>query len=548
MKQIFTLSFFTFLFTSSFSQITMGAFDMPTAGWRQRVAKDTLPLPAISFGSKGANQVYYFGNLVPVLTDTIYYDALSPAQAAVFIGADIAVTSDSVNYLYTKTTGTQKFDVRGIEGRLIPGANIIRAPYQTPSDIFRFVTQYGTNFTGNAALTKVVPGSDVGQPTVDSVRLTLTTTYTDTIDGWGKITTPIGSYKCLRKQRKEFIHTVIDIKDALFTFNQWNNVSNTRDTTLRYTYPTRETKGSVITFDYDSLDNVTGVTWSLIPPAIPQASFDTTYGGNGSVQFTDLTDGYPDRYHWDFGDGDTSNQQNPNHVYTANGTYYVCLTVYNIAGSNMTCDSVYITNVGSANQPPVAVDDTLTLLQATTVPVYHVASNDSDPDGDNICMTAVWGSPFVAEVIGGSCDMISVTPDSTFTGTDTAWYSLCDNGTPSLCDTGMIIFTVNPDGNLLPVASFTYTANICQGVIATNTSTNTDSLVWNFHDNTIGGYPDTTFFTQTAQYGEDGGSFEVCLTVFNQFGVDSQCASINLSPCLGISKIFLSGHLSQSCQ
>src|SRR5690606_38903318 len=32
-------------------------------------------------------------------------------------------------------------------------------------------------------------------------------------------------------------------------------------------------------------------------------------------------------YHWDFGDGTTSNQQNPNHVYPAGGTYYISLSV-----------------------------------------------------------------------------------------------------------------------------------------------------------------------------------------------------------------------------
>jgi hypothetical protein len=51
--------------------ITLTSADMPTAGWTQRTAKDTLPLPAINFGNKGANQVYDFSNLQPVVYDTI---------------------------------------------------------------------------------------------------------------------------------------------------------------------------------------------------------------------------------------------------------------------------------------------------------------------------------------------------------------------------------------------------------------------------------------------------------------------------------------------
>jgi hypothetical protein len=207
-----------------------------------------------------------------------------------------------------------------------------------------------------------------------------------------------------------------------------------------------------MTFDYDSLNNVTGAAWSLIPPDAPIANFGSNGGGGGLVFFTDSTDGYPDTYSWTFGDGGTSSSPNPNHTYSANGAYNVCLTVTNAGGSTMFCDSVHITGISGVNHAPVAVTDTLSLLQGTSITAYHVGANDVDPDGDNLCMDTVWGSPYVTEYIGGSCDMVSIHPDSTFTGTDTAWYRICDNGTPVLCDTGMIIFTVHPNSALYPVA------------------------------------------------------------------------------------------------
>jgi PKD repeat protein len=37
-------------------------------------------------------------------------------------------------------------------------------------------------------------------------------------------------------------------------------------------------------------------------------------------------------YHWDFGDGQTSSEQNPSHLFAKDSTYYVCLTIYD--GSN----------------------------------------------------------------------------------------------------------------------------------------------------------------------------------------------------------------------
>lgn len=50
---------------------------------------------------------------------------------------------------------------------------------------------------------------------------------------------------------------------------------------------------------------------------------------------------------WNFGDGSTSDQQNPMHDYVVEGVYYVCLTVWNNNGCQSTyCDSIV---VGSGN-------------------------------------------------------------------------------------------------------------------------------------------------------------------------------------------------------
>ena len=45
------------------------------------------------------------------------------------------------------------------------------------------------------------------------------------------------------------------------------------------------------------------------------------------ISFTDESIGDPDSWAWDFGDGGTSTDQNPTHVYTEMGTYDVSLTV-----------------------------------------------------------------------------------------------------------------------------------------------------------------------------------------------------------------------------
>ncbi|HNW89828.1 MAG TPA: M4 family metallopeptidase [Bacteroidales bacterium] len=63
---------------------------------------------------------------------------------------------------------------------------------------------------------------------------------------------------------------------------------------------------------------------------------------NGVVHFQDMSFNGPLTWHWDFGDGDTSNLQNPVHAYQANGTYTVILTAANNYGDSTKVRTDYI--------------------------------------------------------------------------------------------------------------------------------------------------------------------------------------------------------------
>lgn len=97
---------------------------------------------------------------------------------------------------------------------------------------------------------------------------------------------------------------------------------------------------------------------------IPNADFvaDKTRGVTPfTVTFTDKSAGNPTGWNWDFGDGKTSSEQNPQHVYTTSGTtqtnkYTVTLTATNINGVGRETKVDYIT----VTQTPIAeftVDD-----------------------------------------------------------------------------------------------------------------------------------------------------------------------------------------------
>jgi len=54
-----------------------------------------------------------------------------------------------------------------------------------------------------------------------------------------------------------------------------------------------------------------------------------------TVEFTDTSTGAPIQWQWDFGDGATSQAQNPVHTYAAAGTYTVTLTASNAEGQDV---------------------------------------------------------------------------------------------------------------------------------------------------------------------------------------------------------------------
>lgn len=69
----------------------------------------------------------------------------------------------------------------------------------------------------------------------------------------------------------------------------------------------------------------------------PSADFssDINYTCDGVVQFSDLSTNAPFAWQWDFGDGNTSVAQNPNHTYINDGVYNVQMTASNAFGDGI---------------------------------------------------------------------------------------------------------------------------------------------------------------------------------------------------------------------
>jgi len=78
-------------------------------------------------------------------------------------------------------------------------------------------------------------------------------------------------------------------------------------------------------------------------------TIDSVPGGAYVVQFTDASIGNPQNWMWEFGDGEMSDEQNPEHIYYESGEYMVCLTIFSDSTGNCFdsyCEMIIIGNGG----------------------------------------------------------------------------------------------------------------------------------------------------------------------------------------------------------
>ncbi|AEA45325.1 tandem-95 repeat protein [Fluviicola taffensis] len=138
--------------------------------------------------------------------------------------------------------------------------------------------------------------------------------------------------------------------------------------------------------------------------------------------------------------GEITYTPNPNFNGIDTLIYSICDT-----GMPVLCDTaLVIITVTPVNDAPVANGDTATTSEDTPV-VINVPSNDTDVDGNlnNTSVTVVTPPSNGTVTIDPVTGEVTYTPDSGFSGTDTLIYSICDTGMPVLCDTAIVVITVN---------------------------------------------------------------------------------------------------------
>lgn len=118
--------------------------------------------------------------------------------------------------------------------------------------------------------------------------------------------------------------------------------------------------------------------------AAPVAAFSSA-ANNYTVDFTDWSTGNPNAWLWSFGDGGTSTQQNPTHVYTADGNYLVCLKAFSPCGMDSSWFWVAVTcaqptSIFSFTSNLLTVD--FTNLSLGDVVAWHWSFGDTNTSTD----------------------------------------------------------------------------------------------------------------------------------------------------------------------
>ncbi|MHC1745016.1 MAG: PKD domain-containing protein [Syntrophobacteraceae bacterium] len=107
-----------------------------------------------------------------------------------------------------------------------------------------------------------------------------------------------------------------------------------------------------------------------------------TGAGSLTTAFTDLSTGSPTSWTWNFGDGGTSNAQNPTHTYSSPGFYTVTLTVSGPKGTGTETKTNYVSVTPDANfsaSPTVGMEPlTVSFSDATVGSVTSYAWNFGD--------------------------------------------------------------------------------------------------------------------------------------------------------------------------
>jgi Secretion system C-terminal sorting domain len=330
MKKMTSLALFMSLMVLTNAQISLTDSYFPSAGdilVTADASQKTILLAKTP--AKGANLTWDYSFLRQVTTgvgnDTVRYRTADTSITNFFPSADLMiVVNDTQKIAINKTNSV--FELLGYRGVFIDGLPIsigrIVFPF-VPTQIERraplsFGSNNSTNWGFNLTVAaNVIPESVLKDLPIrpDSLRVNYKSNRRDTIDGWGTLKIPGGSYNVLREKRVSYNTTLLEAKLPLFGWNDvtsfasslgiapidtstsiyfWSNTA--KEPVMIYSLRPRVDSASSITYKFlplTSVKNTEGVAGSFDTypnPAKDVVSFDLNNwkSGNYTLSITDI--------------------------------------------------------------------------------------------------------------------------------------------------------------------------------------------------------------------------------------------------------------------
>lgn len=261
------------------AQITINSSNVVNAGEYVIQVNDTTP--SISPGTAGPNQTWNFSNLNNHTEDTIQFVNPSTLQGyAYYPTANIGVPfpADSMNIFVLKDNNALK--ILGFYAYTNP-------PLSAPIS-FRLITfpsTYNTAYTDNYSfvINTIYFGNDPDgpgpHPMVDSLRVKRRGDINSIIDGWGNVTTPLGTFPSIRQNFREITTDSIQ----MYATGQWQPLSPTmvallqmygynevnKDTaySLRWWSNDANVRINLVELNWDGNSTIYSATWLKASPS-----------------------------------------------------------------------------------------------------------------------------------------------------------------------------------------------------------------------------------------------------------------------------------------
>ncbi|MCO6475611.1 MAG: PKD domain-containing protein [Phaeodactylibacter sp.] len=237
-------------------------------------------------------------------------------------------------------------------------------------------------------------------------------------------------------------------------------------------------------------------TTVAIECAEPAAGFMVIRDGL-SITVTDTSQNMPTQWSWTFGDGGSSNIQNPQHTYAAPGTYSLCLLAGSVCGSSQACRQVTVT----CNPPQAAFT-----FQADELALSFNGQSDHTPSG--------WAWDF-----GDGASSMEANPQHTYA--QPGAYQVCLQvsspcGSNEACQEIVVSCAA-------PQPDFSFQADGLSLSFTGQAANTPDSWLWTFGDGASSTLPNPQH-----EYASPG-SYQVCLQAGSICGQNTTCQAVEIS-------------------